>query len=191
MSIKIPMFDSDFKPVLKDGKHQEFLLDPTWVKNGMTVDAVRFTEYFGRYLIGPKLIDDRKAPGQQMLIFVGGMSTSQIRNFFGEVRKLQMKGFAENPGDFAMLRPRLAFAKVRSKENVNADTRIKDFEQVMVALMDEVEESTKKRKTAENDPNMEKEDLAKIQQDNDQNFQNFVDFLEATVAYHKANGGKN
>ena len=167
MSIKIKMFDSDFKPVLKDGKQQEFPLDPAWVRTGMTVEAVRFTEYFGRYLIGPKLIDDKKAPGQQMLIFVGGMSSSQIRNFFGEVRKLQMKGFANNTGDFAMLRPRLAFAKVRSKENANADTRIKDFEQVLTILMDNIESG------------------------NAEHFQNFVDFLEATVAYHKANGGKN
>jgi len=167
MAIQVKMFDADFNPVIKDGKHQEFPLNPNWVRDGMTVDAVRFTEFFGRYLIGPKLVEDKRNVGKQMLIFVGGMSTSQIRNFFGEVRKLQMKGFASNTGDFAMLRPRLAFAKVRSKENVNADTRIKDFEQVMLALMDNIEPG------------------------NNEHFQNFVDFLEATVAYHKANGGKN
>jgi|GEM_PF-250971 len=190
MPVKIKMFDSEFKPVLKDGK-QDLTLDPTWVRTGMTVEAVQFTEYLGRFLIGPKLVDDKNFPGKQMLIFAGGMSTNQIRNFFGEVRKLQMKGFADNPGDFAMLRPRLAFAKVRSKESVNADTRIKDFEQVMIALMDEVEESTKERRSVENNSKIKQEDIMKIQQENEQHFQNFVDFLEATVAYHKANGGKS
>ncbi len=187
----IQKFDADFKPVMKDGRQDVAVFNPEWVKTGLTVEAVQFAEYFGRFLVGPKMVEDKKNPGKQMVVFVGGMSTSQIRNFFGEVRKLQMKGFADNPGDFAMLRPRLAFAKVRSKENVHADTRIKDFEQVMLALMDEVEKSIKERKAAESDQGISPEDRLKIQLANDQHCQNFVDFLEATVAYHKANGGKN
>lgn len=164
----IQKFDADFKPVMKDGRQDVAVFKPEWAKTGLTVEAVHFAEYFGRFLVGPKIVEDKKNPGKQMVIFVGGMSTSQIRNFFGEVRKLQMKGFAANTGDFAMLRPRLAFAKVRAgKDSFNADTRIKDFESVMLQFMDSIEPSN-----------------------NDQ-FQNFVDFLEATVAYHKANGGKN
>lgn len=99
-----------------------------------------------------------------MVIFSGGMTTSQIRNFFGAVRILNLSDFGGNYGAFAMLRPRLAFARVRATKD-NADNRIKDFEQAILLLMDKVQDQTQ--------------------------FQNFVDFLEATVAYHKANGGKN
>lgn len=42
---------------------------------------------------------------------------------------------------------------------------MKDFEEAMTALMEKVQSP--------------------------EHFQNFVDFLEATVAYHKASGGKN
>ncbi|MFN0037555.1 MAG: type III-A CRISPR-associated protein Csm2 [Saprospiraceae bacterium] len=164
--MKIKLFDDAFDPIMENGRQKEMALDPSWVKErkGLPLEAIRFAEYLGRYLVGPKLVDDRKSPGKQMLIFSGGMSTSQVRNFFGAVRILNLGDFAGNYGAFAMLRPRLAFARVRATKD-NLDNRIKDFEQAVLLLMDNVE--------------------------NGEDFQNFVDFLEATVAYHKANGGKN
>jgi len=169
--MKIKKFNEAFEPILNASKQQEEVeLDPKWVvQDKLPMEAIQFAEFFGRYLVGPKRVEDKRNPGKQMTVFSGGLSTSQIRNFFGEVRTIQMKGFSESGSDFVMLKPRLAFAKVRAmKDNVGGDHRIKDFEKVMGLLIDEVEASGKK-----------------------EHFKNFDDFFEAIVAYHKASGGKN
>lgn len=157
MTLKIPALDERGQPTQVDGKNFVELV-PEWVRNekGIETKAVDFAEYFGRYLAGT---DNRRE----------GMTTTQIRNFFGEVRKIQMKTVAKSGGDFAMLKPRLAIAKVRATKD-NSNNRIKDFERAVVLMFDKIERGSSKE---------------------DQQFQNFADFIEAIVAYHKANGGKN
>jgi len=157
MSLKIPTLDAKGQPTTVNGK-DHLILDPNWVtsEKGIDTQAVDFAEYFGKYLAG---LDNRRE----------GMTTTQIRNFFGEVRKIQMKTVAKSGGDFAMLKPRMAIAKVRATKD-SAGNRIKDFEQAIVQLYDKIERGTEKT---------------------DQQFQNFADFIEAVVAYHKAYGGKN
>jgi CRISPR-associated protein Csm2 len=97
------------------------------------------------------------------------MTTSQIRNFFGEVRRIQAKvqqsNFeGTNKTAFLLLRPKLAYAQARVISKVGK-SRIEDFRTVM--------------------------DKAHIAVINKEQFQNFVDFLEAVLAYHKFYSGRD
>lgn len=121
-------------------------------------DAIPFADEFGKHLCD--LQQDR--PGRE------AMTTSQIRNFFGEVRriqaKIQMVGFEKSKPAFLLLRPKLAYAEARVKAKLGR-SRISDFREVLEKAHHAV--------------------------DNEAHFQNFVDFLEATLAYHKFYGGRD
>jgi len=131
--------------------------DSNWVKSptGLPKEAVRYTEAFGQYLVDP---DFRKGgrPGRNAL------TTNQLRNFFGEIRRIQMKGFENNKTEFLMLKPKLAYSTARADKY----NRIKDFKEILTIMINEV-----------------------VETENPKHFENFVNFVEATVAYHKANGG--
>ena len=129
-------------------------LDSTWIKKheGLPKEAIDFAEALGEELV------DKKPDGK---IGFNQMTTSQVRNFFGEIRRIQMKGYDNNKGAFQMLKPKLAYAVARSK----GQNKIRDFQRVVNELIVQV--------ATENDYN------------------NFVNFMEAIVAYHKANGGKD
>lgn len=58
------------------------------------------------------------------------LSTSQIRNIFGEVKRMQMKGF--DPYKFQLLRPRLAYAAGRH------GGAVKELKDVLEVAMSEV-----------------------------------------------------
>ncbi len=129
-------------------------LNPDWLKNqeGLPKEAVDFAEKFGEVLVD-KRPDGRPGFNQ--------MTTSQVRSFFGEMKRIQMKGFEANRGAFNMLRPKLAYAVARANEK----SKVKDFQEVTNYLMQKV---------------------------NDQlTYNNFMAFMEAVVAYHKSNGGKD
>ena len=116
--------------------------------NGITNNTVRFAEKFGDYLSrGAKNVP---------------LTTSQLRRFFGEVKRQQMKGYDKR--DFVMLKPKLAYAAGRAKKPDNGNPKIYIFYNVMVSAIDEVERCSKK----------------------DEAFKNFISFFEAIVAYHKA-----
>lgn len=86
-------------------------LNPEWVKEPITKDIVKWCESFGKYL----------ATKETKTTSVGAMSTSQLRKFFGEVKRIEMQ---YNPSDVAMLNPLLAYAVGRDE----GKTKIKDFQ---------------------------------------------------------------
>lgn len=90
-----------------------------------------------------------------------GLSTSQIRNVFGAVKRLQMKGQFDQQAarELILLKPKLAYQAGR-----HGDT-VKHLGQVLSKAIDRVESDPKR-------------------------FENFADFFEAILAYHKAYGGK-
>jgi len=118
-----------------------------WVKNGITDDAVEEADKIGKELANNKL------------------TTSQIRNIFGEMRRIQMNGYKKEKASFLLLKPKLAYAV---KRNENKGT-IKFFE-VFSAGYDAIDKK--------NDDTGQKQ------------FENFMKFLEAILAYHKYHGGK-
>ncbi|AFH48905.1 Csm2 family CRISPR-associated protein [Ignavibacterium album JCM 16511] len=112
----------------------------------MNEQSILFSEFFGRYLVRLDL------------------STSQIRNVYGDVMRLKMKGFSSN--ELMLLKPRLAY----TTERKGTDGSRKFREKIENAL-DKVIfiEDKSKQETL---------------------FQNFANFFEAILAYHRSFGGK-
>ena len=137
----------------------------SWDKNDMiskqeiqekvTDVTVQFAEKFGNYLAEK---EDQAEP----------LTTSQLRKFFGEVKRQQMTGYDDT--EFVMLKPKLAYAVGRAKQNGRKGKyqKIEDFYSVMADAIDKVEASTDKPKA----------------------FKNFITTFEAIVAYHKASEKK-
>lgn len=121
------------------------------IQNKVTDVTVKFAKDFGDYLA------DKEADAEPL-------TTSQLRKFFGEVKRQQMMGY--NNTEFVMLKPKLAYAVGRAKQNGKRfkAQKIEDFYLVMVDAIDKVESSTDKPKA----------------------FKNFITAFEAIVAYHKA-----
>lgn len=121
------------------------------IRGKVTKETVNFAEKFGKYL----------AEGND---YEEALTTSQLRRFFGEVKRQQMNGYDET--DFQMLKPKLAYAVGRAEKASKKSKRfkIRDFYEVMVDAIDKVGDS----------------------EDKDKAFRNFISVFEAIVAYHKA-----
>lgn len=103
-----------------------------------------------------EIVKDSKVVGYKSK----NLKTSQLRKFFGALKKMEMKeNWDEIETDFYLLKPRMAVAKGRG--NIPGDF----FDVIMVAMnkVDNVEDDVLKMK----------------------NFNIFVKFFEAIIAYHK------
>lgn len=127
--------------------------EPYWIKNGITDATIIFANEFGR-----DLANNGK-----------GLTTSQIRNFFGELRRIQMNGIEKEFSSFLLLEPKLAYA-VKRKTNTQGKDELEKFFKFF-----------QKTKTA-----MDLNDPAKR---SDQ-FKNLVQIMEAIIAFHKFHNGK-
>lgn len=116
------------------------------VVNGITKEVVKYAERFGTHL-GRDLGKDKK------------LSTSQIRNIYSAVKRMEMKGY--NESEFLLLKPKLAYVAKRGKKGAE------DFKEVFVHGIDVI-------------VNLEDKKNA---------FKNFCKFFEAVLAYHRAAGG--
>lgn len=141
------------KEYQKDQNHFEpkFKFNSEWIKNGFKSETISFCEEFGKYL-------------------VKGMTTSQIRNFFGEVKRIQMSGIEKELNAFYMLRPKLAYLAKRAEKRETHE--FKNIMDIAHKAVTEVYENHK-------DINVLK-----------QAFSNYVEFLEAILAYRKAHEKK-
>ena len=121
------------------------------IQEKITVATVSFAERFGNHLA------QREEDAEPL-------TTSQLRKFFGEVKRQQMAPYDET--EFVMLKPKLAYAVGRAKQNGRKGKyqKIEDFYLVMADAIDKVLNSA----------------------DKDKAFKNFVTAFEAIVAYHKA-----
>ena len=121
------------------------------IQNKVTDVTVQFAENFGKYLA----VDDYDSEP---------LTTSQLRKFFGEVKRQQMMGYNET--EFTMLKPKLAYAVGRAKQNgkKNKAQKIEDFFVVITDAINKVLSSSDRAKA----------------------FKNFITAFEAIVAYHKA-----
>lgn len=97
-----------------------------------------------------------------------GLTTVQIRSIYGEVKRLQMRAekIADILPNLRMLKPKLAYAAARANKEGT-----KELKNLLSLMLDSLtvngisEEELKKR------------------------FENFANFFEAILAYHKAYGG--
>lgn len=94
------------------------------------------------------------------------VSSSFLRNIFGELRRLEAGNFETHRSEFVMLRPKLAYACGRAIE------RNPKSKGVLDALLKFYKQMAKEVKTTAH-------------------FKNLVSVMEAIVAFHKAFGGSS
>lgn len=70
-----------------------------WVQEGVDKLAVEFAEKSGKFM-------------QQ-----NGLTTSQIRNFYGEIKRIQMSDFEKCKTSFCLLKPKIAYAVSRQSND--------------------------------------------------------------------------
>lgn len=133
------------------GWNKNDLIPKEEIQVKVTDATVLFAERFGNYLAEK---EEAAEP----------LTTSQLRKFFGEVKRQQMVGYDNT--EFVMLKPKLAYAVGRAKQNGkrNKTQKIEDFYLVLSDAIDKVESCADKLKA----------------------FKNFITVFEAIVAYHKA-----
>jgi len=149
---------NEFNPKTKKEEKKKFRGNPSWENafqdSWITDEAdkalITFAKNAGEYM-APVYDRDNDA-----------LSNSQIRNVFGEIKRIQMKGLndKDNRSSFYLLRAKVAYAAGRNKTKSMAL-----FEKIFNKAWLLVDGDTKK-------------------------FQNFCNFLEAILAYHKSFGGK-
>ena len=140
-------YNKPFVAKWKDNDNEQTLsFDKDWIVTNIEMETVRYADRFGKYLVDQKL------------------TTSQLRNFFGEVRRIQMNF---KPTDLYLLKPKLAYASKKAKGyGVKA----------LKLVLDEAHEAV-----------VESKDV-KIMEER---FDRFVSFMEAILAYHKGYGGED
>jgi CRISPR-associated protein Csm2 len=124
----------------------------TWIIKGPDREMIEFTNKWSKYMK-----DD-------------GLTTSQLRNFFGEVIRIQSKGALRSKNDILMLKPKIAYAA--SKESSGSKEGLKTFKDIMIKALDSIIQ------VMENDKDFE------------HRFRNFHLLFESLLAYHKVHGGK-
>jgi len=139
-------------------KYPDQKLDPQWITHEGKIDndVIEWLESFGKFLAVSSVSEAQP------------ITTTQIRKFFGEVKKIQAD-FTNKKSEVIMLAPKLAYAVGRD-----------DFNSKL---------NRKKTKIVEFQKEVDK--AIKAVNDNKENYDRFVSILEGIVAYHKYAGGKN
>ena len=127
---------------------------PKWITNGADKSMITFADRAGKYM-APMYRKDGQA-----------MSKSQIRNVFGEMKRIQLKWDEsqeiianECVSSFMLLKPKVAYAEGRNK-TLGLSLFKKIFDEGW-----------------------------KYVNENKKNYDNFCALLEAILAYHKSHGG--
>ncbi|HQH18486.1 MAG TPA: type III-A CRISPR-associated protein Csm2 [Bacteroidales bacterium] len=126
-----------------------------WVKSGIEKDTVDKAFQWGKELVEPN-----KKPFDQ-----DALTTSQIRNVFGELRRIQLNGYKKEKTAFLLVKPKLAYAAKRHKKK-GVDMFYKLFCDAYDAM------------------DFKDDDKGEI------HFENLMNLMEAVLAYHKYHGGK-
>lgn len=145
-------FNDHLKMFKKDDELREIIVD------GNTKKLVEKSEKLGYFLAMDVKHDKWAKPD------IDKLSTSQIRNFFGAVKKIESKGFDKaGEREFLLLKPKLVYAAKKAGK-----TKLSELKDVLVDSIDLVtsDEGDKKEK-----------------------FNRFCDLFESILCYHKASGG--
>lgn len=129
------------------------------VRKGVDETTIVFAKEFGKYLAEDTSRQEMRN-GRSITIRREKLTTSQVRKFFGEVKRQQMTGY--DLSSFVLLKPKLAYAVGRAKSKEN---KIEDFYEVLSKAIDVV--------------------ISEEKNGNSDAFKNFIAIFEAIVAYHK------
>lgn len=114
-----------------------------WISIGATPELVLFAEKAGKAMADGKL------------------TNSKIRSIYGEIKRIQSGDFEKLKSSFYLLKPKVAYALGRDKDNKGLQL----FKRIFDRCYSDVKDS--------------------------ETFENFCNFIEAILAYHKAFGGKD
>ncbi len=121
-----------------------------WIREGIDSESIGFFEEAGQYLVNREL------------------SNSQIRNIYGEIMRIYMKGADKEKTALLLLKPKIAYIRAKAGRNGKG----LDFvEKLFNAMYDAIE----------------KDNEAKLKRQ----FENLLYSMEAILAYHKAKGGRD
>ncbi len=144
------------------------VFDAKWISQGIDEKCVEYLDCMGFYLCDKQKVDDR-FPGFK------AVTTSQLRNVFEEVKRIQIaaestKTFDDVLPDILLLRPKIAYnaARVLSKTR---DSRIDAFRKFAETALLEV--------------------TKKDDKDKGEKYKRFCQLMEGIIAYHKVYGGKD
>jgi len=90
-----------------------------------------------------------------------GLTNSKIRSIYGEIKRIQMGDFEKEKSSFFLLKPKVAYALGRDDKNQG----LKLFKLIF--------------------------DCCTVDVEDQKTYQNFCNFVEAILAYHKSYGGKD
>lgn len=90
----------------------------------------------------------------------GRLTNSKIRSIYGEIKRIQMGRYEDGKISFLLLKPKVAYALARDERNEGLKLFKKIFDDASYHVNDQ------------------------------KSFDNFCDFFEAILAYHKAFGGR-
>jgi CRISPR-associated protein Csm2 len=131
---------------------------PAWLKAGLDKHAIDFAEDFGTWLA------------------VNQLTTTQIRNIYGEIKRIQMKDAKDfSNAEALLLKPKLAYARARGTGQ-KSKVALESLAKIMNAGIDAIFDDS-------DDVDFGKDEVFK-------RFENFAMFFEAVIAYHRAKGGK-
>lgn len=114
-----------------------------WIEAGADDELVQFAEKAGKAMAD------------------GALTNSKIRSIYGEIKRIQSGDFEKLKSSFYLLKPKVAYAVGRDKNNKGL--------QLFQAVFNKCYADVKDK----------------------QSYENFCNFIEAMLAYHKAFGGKD
>ena len=146
--------------------------DEKWISSSINEKTIDYTKNLGFFLC--QYFRDDKG---NIKMGKGALSNSQIRNVFGEVKRIQMKlkGSTNKQEiwnsikpSFLLLQPKLAYAAGRAaqKQRKSVLPKLKDVLTIAIKAVEADKLNAYER------------------------YENFVDFLESVLAFHKVYGGK-
>lgn len=146
---------------LKDGTETDGVVkSKVWVTSGFEPATIEYAELFGKWLAG------HRDGGTRME--KEALTTSQIRNIYGEVVRLKMQPWGDKTKHaLLLLKARLAYA---TEKPTLATPGSKAFRKVMEPALEAVFGRDKEEKDK---------------------FVRFADFFEAVLAYHRINDKKS
>ena len=124
----------------KKFKELENQYDSNWIKNGANESVIKWAEDSGRFMAE------------------NGLTSSKIRNIYGEIKRIQMGGFDKEKSSFYLLRPKVAYAYAREEKSKNEG--IKLFKKLYDRISGDIDSTNE--------------------------YNNFCGLIEAILAYHKA-----
>lgn len=121
-----------------------------WIETGIKGAAINYAEK-----LGARLVDER-------------FTTSQIRNFYGELKRIQLNGISSNVSSFHLLHPKIAYAAKRAEKTGARGANTFKEEILKAHRAVRIDESGAEKR-----------------------FLHFCDLCEAILAFHKASGGRD